>query len=174
MPNYEWTCAVCNANVEAGSDTCKNCNSGASLSASEIKQRKSEFYNLPSAAKKEKRFVLTKFVFILFAVFTIISLVTGRHPIWGIPLQISFLVSLYGYAFRVAIIHRWFAIVQFAVHSVAFLVMGFGFIISPIIESKDLQMLLVLGLLYTLLILMFWLPSYRYTFKSSELWAKIT
>lgn len=173
MPNYEWTCAVCDANVEAGSDICSNCNSGATLSASEIKQRKAEFYNLPLPAKKEKRFLLTKFVFIIFAVLTVISLVTGRSPGLGYPLQISLLISLYGYAFRKSIIGLWFAKVQFAFHSLGFVVMGYSCIVEPILR-KDLEMFIALSIIYTLLTLMFWLPSYRYTFKSSELWAKNT
>lgn len=173
MPNYNWVCKVCDSEVDAEFNVCSACNSPASMSLNEIQQRKAAFFNSSPLPKTEKRYIFYKVVFILFALLSVIGLITGRSPVWGQPIQISLLISMFGYAFQVAIIHKWFAITQFIIHSFIFSLLFFGCIVKPLL-AVDIEMLTILSSIFIVSFILFWLPSYKYTFKSNEIWAKNT
>lgn len=88
--------------------------------------------------------------------------------------SIFFLIALYGYAFRKAIIHRYFAIAIFLWNGVGYLVVTGFFIFMAISSSAGSFQVSSLAFLltgYAVISFMMYV-MFRYAFKSPDIWRK--
>ena len=88
--------------------------------------------------------------------------------------SIFFLIALYGYAFKKAIIHRYFAIAIFAWNTIGYLVVT-GFLIFLIVSSSgesfkaDSMGFFVVG--YSVISFLMYV-MFMYAFRSPDIWRK--